>query len=253
LNSPFGVAVDIHGNIFIADTGDNRIREVIAASGNIVAYAYKGTPTFGPSTGPALSASYNTPHYVAVDPRDNLYVSGSDFDYVVERIDAGNHSVIPVAGVAGDPKFYGWLGDGGLATLARVNNAGIAVDGGGHLYIADDSNNRVREVLLTSSATPSVSSLTFAAQNVNTTSPAQAFTLTNGGMDDLLISSNSVVGPFKLKSTNCPSNSVAPGTKCTFNITFTPTAVGPVSGSITINDNALGSPSQTVTLNGTGQ
>jgi hypothetical protein len=253
LNSPFGVALDTHGNIFIADTGDNRIREVVAATGNIVAYAYKGTSGFGPSSGPALGASYNTPHYVALDPRGNVYVSGSDFDYVVERIDAVNRSVIPIAGVASNPKFYGWLGDGGLSTLASINNAGVAVDGGGHLYIADDANNRVREVLLTPSATPSVASLTFAAQNVGTTSPPQAFTLMNGGSDDLFITGNSVAGPFKLKSTTCASNIVAPGSKCTFNITFTPVAVGTVSGSITIHDNAFGSPSQSVTLNGTGQ
>jgi sugar lactone lactonase YvrE len=253
LNSPFGVAVDSHGNIFIADTGDNRIREVLAATNNIIAYAYKGTSGFGPSAGAALAASYNTPHYVALDPRGNLYVSGSDFDYVVERISAVNRTVMPVAGVATNPKFYGWLGDGGLATLANINNAGIVVDGAGHLYIADDSNNRVREVLLTPSATPSVSSLTFAAQKVGTTSPPQSFTLTNGGSDDLFITGNLVSGPFKLKSITCASNNVAPGSKCTFNITFAPTAVGPVSGSITINDNAFGSPSQSVALNGTGQ
>jgi len=253
LNAPFGVAVDGSGNIFIADTGDNRIRKVTAATGIIAAYAYKGTSGFGPSTGPALSASYNTPHYVALDPRGNLYVSESDFDYVVERVDAVNHSVIPVAGVSTNPKVYGWLGDGGLATLASINNAGVIVDGSGHLYIADDSNNRVREVLLTPSATPSVSSLTFGPQTVGTTSANQSFKLTNGGLDDLFITNKVVSGPFLLRGTTCPSNIVAPGAACTFNIAFKPTAVGPVGGSITISDNAFGSPSQSVTLNGTGQ
>jgi sugar lactone lactonase YvrE len=253
LNSPFGVAVDGSGNIFIADTGDNRIREVLVATGNIVAYAYKGTSTFGPYIGPALKASYNTPHYLAIDPRGNLYVSESDFYYVVERINVVNHSLIPVAGVGSNPKVYGWSGDGGLATAASLNNAGVAIDGAGHLFIADDGNNRVREVLLTPAATPSVASLTFAPQTVGTTSPIQSYKLTNGGSDDLFITGNLMIGPFLLKSTSCAKNVVPPATSCTFNIAFKPTAVGPASGSFTVNDNAFGSPSQSVTLNGTGQ
>jgi sugar lactone lactonase YvrE len=254
LNSPFGVAVDGFGNIFIADTGDNRIRKV-DAGGTITAYAFNGKTNFAVG-GPALMEAYNTPHYLALDPRGNLYVSESDVYYVVDRISAANsqHTTIAVAAVATNPKFYGWSGDGGLSTLAAINNAGIAVDGSGHLYIADDGNNRVREVLMTPAATPSVASLTFPAQTVGTTSATQSFKLTNGGLDDLFISSHLVSGPFVLKSNTCSKNNVVPPSgACTFYIAFKPTAVGPVSGSITINDNAFGSPSQTVTLNGTGQ
>src|SRR5579863_918954 len=253
LNSPFGVAVDSHGNIFIADTADNRIREVVAATGNIVAYAFKGTPTFGPVNVPAGSCAYGTPHYLAVDPHGNLYVSGSDFYSVILRVDAVSQMVTPIAGPATDPKFYGFSGDGGLSTLADINNSGLAVDGGGHLYIADDGNNRVREVLLTPGALLSTGALTFPAQNVNTTSAAMTFTLTNTGLDDLYITGEPVTGPFHLRSTTCGKNVIGPNSKCTFGITFRPTTTGPATGSIIINDNAYGSPSQTVNLSGTGQ
>ena len=256
LNSPFGVAVDGAGDIFIADTGDNRIREVPATgtnAGNIVAYAYKGTSGFGPYIGPALSCSYNTPHYITIDPRGNLYVSGSDFDNIIERVDGVNQTLIVVAGVGTDPKFFGFSGDGGLATLASLNNSGVAVDGFGHLYVADDGNNRVREILLTPSATLSVNSLTFPTQAVHTVSASQSFELTNGGSDDLYISSTAISGPFKLKGTSCKNNVITPSNKCTFSIAFAPVATGSASGSFTINDNAYGSPSQTVTLSGTGQ
>ena len=254
LNSPFGVAVDAAGDIFIADTYDNRIREVLASSGNIVAYAYTGGAGFGPTKGPALSASYNTPHYIALDPHGNLYVSGSDFDSIVERIDAAYRTVMVVVGVATNPKFYGFSGDGGLATLASINNAGVAVDGSGHLYIADDGNNRIREVLLTPTATPSVTSLTFPLTTHRTTS-ALTFTLANNGSDDLYISGMTVgpTPPFRLRATTCKNNIVAPTGTCTITVTFTPSTATTYSGSITINDNAFGSPSQTVTLSGTGQ
>src|SRR4029077_16621146 len=122
----------------------------------------------------ALLASYNTPHYLAIDPRGNLYVSESDFDYVVERINIVNHSVVAVAGGGTNPKFYGWAGDGGLATLASLNNAGVAVPGSGPLYIAGDGNNSVREVLLTPGAKTSVTSLTFPSTPIHTSSAPQS-------------------------------------------------------------------------------
>lgn len=254
LNGPFGVAVDGSGNIFIADTGDNRIREVLAATGTIVGYAYTGASNFGPTGNvPALKTSFGTPHYIALDPHRNLYISGSDNFVVIERVDAVSHNLVAVAGIPSNPKFYGFFGDGGLALLSNINNAGITIDGSGHLYVADDGNNRVREILLTPAASLSVTTLNFAPQNVKTTSPPLSFVLTNGGSDDLHISSISLSGPFGLRNSTCSNKMVSPKATCIFYITFKPVVVGPVSGSITINDDAFGSPSQTVTLNGTGQ
>ena len=253
LNNPFSVAVDGSGNIFIADTGDNRIREVLAATGYIVPYAFSGGSFFGPTNVPALKSQYFTPHYITLDPHGNLYVAGSDIYYVIERVDAVSGYVVPVAGVPSDPKFYGLDGDGSLALGGHVNPAGLAIDGAGHLYIADNGNNRVREILLTPSAALSVTTLNFPAEPVGTTSPAENFVLANRGSDDLYITNIAVGGPFAVQTTTCANNIVPPGAACTFSITFTPIAVGPVGGSMTVSDNAFGSPSQTVTLNGTGQ
>jgi sugar lactone lactonase YvrE len=253
LNDPFGVAVDSSGNIYVADTGDNRIREVVLATGNIVSYAFSGGTFFGPTNVPALNSQYFTPHYVTVDPRGNVYVASSDIYYVPERIDAVSGYVVPIAAVASDPKFYGWDGDGGPALGAHVNPSGLAIDGAGHLFIADSGNNRVREILLTPAATLSFATLNFPATTVGTTSAPLNFTLTNGGSDDLYISNIAVGGPFALQTSTCSNNVVPPRAACTFSMTFTPTTSGPTSGSITLSDNAFGSPSQAVTLNGTGQ
>ncbi len=93
-------------------------------------------------------------------------------------------------------------------------------------------------------------SLTFASQDVNTSSAAQTVTLTNTGTATLAISNIAVSGDFS-QSNTCGS-SVLAGAKCTFSVTFTPTAAGTRAGSISISDNAPGSP-HTIVLSGTGE
>ena len=91
--------------------------------------------------------------------------------------------------------------------------------------------------------------LTFSSQNLNTTSAAQAITLTNSGTASLTI--NSIVASAEYAETNTCGSSVAAGGKCTISVTFTPTATGTQTGTIKVTDNASGSP-QTVSLTGTG-
>jgi hypothetical protein len=91
--------------------------------------------------------------------------------------------------------------------------------------------------------------LAFSNQNVNTTSAAQSVTITNSGTGALNITSIAASAPYS--QTNTCGASVAPGANCSINVTFTPTAVGSQPGTITVTDNATGSP-QTVNLTGTG-
>ena len=96
-------------------------------------------------------------------------------------------------------------------------------------------------------------SLTFAAQNVGTTSPAQMITLSNTGTAALNITNIGITGadPSDFTQTNtCPA-SLAVGTSCTISVTFTPAATGTRTASVSITDNALRSP-QFVLLTGTG-
>jgi hypothetical protein len=101
-------------------------------------------------------------------------------------------------------------------------------------------------------ATPAVSlsptSLTFASQTVGTTSAAQTVTLTNSGAGALSISGIAASGNFA-ETTACPS-SLPAGASCTISVTFTPTAAGALTGSLTFTDNAAASP-QKVSLSGT--
>jgi len=96
----------------------------------------------------------------------------------------------------------------------------------------------------------SPTSLTFASQAVGTTSAAQTMTLTNTGTAALNVTS--IAASAQYAQTNTCGSSVAAGANCTISVTFTPTATGSRPGTITITDNATGSP-QTVSLAGTGQ
>jgi len=98
-------------------------------------------------------------------------------------------------------------------------------------------------------ASLSASSLPFSTQLVNTTSPPKGFILNNYGTVTLNITSVDATSNFG-ESDNCGS-SLASGASCIINVTFTPSASGSLNGTLSITDNALGSP-QTVTLSGTG-
>jgi hypothetical protein len=98
-------------------------------------------------------------------------------------------------------------------------------------------------------AVPSPTSLTFSSQQVGTTSGSQLVTLSNGGSTTLNISSIVASGDFAL-STTCGST-LAAGSNCNINVTFSPTLTGTRTGSVTITDDAGDSP-QSVSLSGTG-
>jgi len=141
LNAPQAVAVDAAGNVYIADTQNARIVKVTPA-GSASTVAGNGTPGYGGDGGAATSAQIYTPTGLAVDTKGNLYIA----DYQNHRI----RMVTPggtISTVAGNGN-QGYGGDGGPAANALLNYpAGVAVDSGGNLYIADWGNYVIRKVL----------------------------------------------------------------------------------------------------------
>ena len=133
LNEPYGVAVDSAGNLYIADSGNSRIRMV--ANGVITTVAGKGTPSYSGDNGMATSAGLYSPYGVAVDSAGNLYIADTLND-VIREVSNG-----VIATVAGGGSL---LGSGGAATSAQLTGPdGVAVDSAGHLYIADSGNARI--------------------------------------------------------------------------------------------------------------
>ena len=141
LRSPWGVALDSSGNLYIADASNYRVRKV-DTSGNISTVAGTGSSGSSGDGGAATAATLNFPTGVALDGSGNLYIADS-FNHRIRRVDATTGNISTVAGTGS----FGDSGDGGAATAATLNRPyGVALDGSGNLYIADTDNHRVRRV-----------------------------------------------------------------------------------------------------------
>ena len=140
LDRPVGVAVDAVGNVYVADAGNHRIRQVNPV-GTITTFAGTGDRGYAGDSGPASRARLDRPVGVAVDAVGNVYVA-----------DTANHRVRKID-VTGTIKTFagtgteGHSGDGGSATSARIHNpTGVAVDISDSVLIADLDNHRIRRV-----------------------------------------------------------------------------------------------------------
>ena len=140
LTSPYGVAVDGAGNLYIADVSNHRIRKV-DSTGTITTIAGTGELGFSGDGGPAVEAELYNPRGVAVDGAGNLYIAESGNERI-RKVDSTG-TITTIAGTG----ERGFSGDGGPAVEAELYNPyGVAVDGAGNLYIADYSNHRIRKV-----------------------------------------------------------------------------------------------------------
>ncbi len=151
LNDPTGVAT-WGGAIFIADSGNNVVREVtrdpVSGAYVIATFAGTGDPGYSGAGGQATSAPLQDPQCVAVDAENNVYVADT-LNYRVEKITVAG--IISTVAGTGDPSYSGDKGPATSAALdfatGRLSGGGcLAVDSKGDLFVADALNNRVREV-----------------------------------------------------------------------------------------------------------
>jgi sugar lactone lactonase YvrE len=149
LGQPEGIFVDGSGNIFIADTGNSVIREVVASTGNIQTVAGNGTACANPTTGCgdgtlATSAKLNDPYGVFVDSQGNIFIADTD-DAVIREVVASSGNIQTVAGNLANGA--GYSGDSGPAAGAQLDEPqGVFVDASGNIFIADTLNSVIRVV-----------------------------------------------------------------------------------------------------------
>lgn len=140
LNSPENVAIDPAGNVYIADTLNQRIRMVDISTGTITTVAGDGGQAAPKNNVSPTATPLNDPYDVAFDRQGNMYIADSG-NNVIEEISNGVFNIIVGSGVAGH------TGDGGPALQAKLHDpTGVAVDAVGNIYIADTQNSAVRKV-----------------------------------------------------------------------------------------------------------
>lgn len=173
-NSPQGIAVDTSGNLYVADSYNNRIRKLVpqASSWTVSTIAGSGLRSQFFSTGgnppvyqdgPALEVQFYNPGGVAVDAKGNVYIADTG-DNVIRVLGAGTGKVTTIAGDAnygyvipgkpgknGFPGYTGyatWSGnrDGSNLATAFCSPQGIRLDSAGNLYVADNCNNAIRQL-----------------------------------------------------------------------------------------------------------
>ncbi|HEX8817215.1 MAG TPA: hypothetical protein VF753_17100 [Terriglobales bacterium] len=159
LNFPGGVYVDASGDVFIADTQDSVIREIVAATGDIQTIAGNATSGYSGDAGPATAAELSGPYGVALDGSGNVYIADTGNSAV--RVVNTGAAAVTIAGVTIQPGYIATVagngtacadpsagcGDTGPATSAELNfPTAISLDAAGDVYIADTFNNAIREV-----------------------------------------------------------------------------------------------------------
>lgn len=140
LNNPLGVTADGRGNVYIADTSNNKVLKV-DGSGVLTTVAGTGVRGFSGDGGPGNKAMLSKPYAVAIDASGNVVIADSG-NHRVRRVDsAGRITTIAGTGVPG------FTGDGGRPARTRLfMPTGVAIDRDGNLFIADLGNHRVRRI-----------------------------------------------------------------------------------------------------------
>jgi len=260
LNTPYGVAVDSTGNLYIADQYNQRIRKVstngiittVAGSGALEIDVYgRGYVRggFSGDGGSATNAQLNTPLDVTVDNIGNLYIS-EYYNHRIRKIDT-NGIISTFAGSgAVNASYGGFSGDGGPATSAQLNIPwGVSFDSNGNFYIADMINARIRKVAFVTTTriiNISLSNLAFGDVIVNRTKQL-TLTIKNTGNSTLTVNSIDYPSGFS----GSWSGTIDAGGSQNVTVTFSPTTVQAYTGTVTVNsDKTAGL--NTVAISGNG-
>ena len=145
LNNPTGVAVNSKGFVFVADTGNHRIRMIEPTTGKLVTVVGNGEALDDGDWGLAVNASLNRPTAIIFDKHDNLFIADTG-NHKIRFVDSKTGRILTLTGTG----EAGYSGDNsGRPSDAQFNEpTGLALDRLGRLYIADTNNNRIRRITI---------------------------------------------------------------------------------------------------------
>src|SRR5438105_3935529 len=168
---PYGIAVDIAGNVYVADTQNDTIRKITPAG--VVTTLAGAVGVTGDADGTGSAALFNAPSGIAVDSAGNLYVADT-YNFTIRKITSAG-VVTTLAGTAGTAGSA----DGTGSTAQFYYPYGLTADGAGNVYVADTDNNTIRKVTSTGVVT-TLAGLAGTFGSANGTGSAARFTYPYG-------------------------------------------------------------------------
>jgi sugar lactone lactonase YvrE len=252
LNFPYAVGYDLSGNMYIPDSGNNRIRMVSASTGKIETVAGSRAQGFAGDNGPATDARLYAPSGVAFDAAGNLLIADTQ-NNLIRKVNAITGIITTVAGNGSGR--YG--GDGANAESAQLYGPySVFADALGDLFIADYFDNRVREI----SSGAAALSFTPATQ-VGSVSAPQSQLIENDGnaaLDFASISADANTLVDAAASTCSVSSGLGADTTCAVAVEFAPSEAGnAVTGKVVVTETpgnatlSIGATGQALALNST--
>jgi sugar lactone lactonase YvrE len=220
-SGPTGLAIDSQNNIYIADTGDNEIRKIVASTNLMATVAGTGVAGSGNSTGLATGAQVNAPTGVAIDGAGNLYI-GDTGNQAVRLVPSGSGYISTIVGTIGSAG----TGTGSAGSVLLTNPRSVAVLNSGNVGVLDSGNNRL--VLDNRGGV----NYNFGRTNIGFSSPTLTIQETEIGpaaatIGSPLLTASGSSSYFTVTgsgTTACSTGTLTVGESCTFSAYFTPTA-----------------------------
>lgn len=252
-SNPTGLQVDAARNIYVADTGDNLVRRIIASTGTVVAVAGTGQAGASGNGGAATGAQLNGPTGLAVDAAGDVYIA--DTGNAVIRLVNASGIINTAVGTLGAPGT-GIL-PGSAFAVQLQNPAGVVSNGAGTLVVLDSGNNRAF------SDTRGSVTYNFGRTNLGFSSPTLQIQETSTGSATATLGSTLFTPapalPFSLAGTTsggCSSNqTLTPGASCLLLASFTPSAtqLGNFNSKfVEASTNTINTPAPFISLSGVG-
>jgi sugar lactone lactonase YvrE len=261
LSSPAGLATDSAGNLYIADSGNNRIRKITASTGVITTVAGNGTAGYTGDGGQATAAELSGPLALSLDAAGNLYITDSG-NNVVRKVDSATNTIYTIAGGGKTTLTAAGQTQGATGTIF-ARPSGVAIDPLGSLLVSSSANSQIFKIA------PAAGAIIFPQQTLvnspDTADDPEKFYLSNDGTQPFSISvPSSGTNPalptgFSIDNASAcqallpgaTALTLAAGSTCAYGVDFTPATTGTVTGTLTVTDTAPGG-TQTMALSGTG-
>lgn len=252
-NGPTGLTSDANGNVYVADTGDNKIRMISEGANLVTSVAGNGQSVFTGDGGSAISASLNAPMDIKLDAAGDLYIADTG-NAAVRLVSASSGNISTLLGIGGNAGIAG--GSGSASQLQLSSPSGLAFTAAGNLFVNDTGNNRSIEDNRNDAL------LAFGNSNVNIDTLEQTATITDIGNQALVFSMSPFytatgnISDFQIDtsaSTACADAGITnAGAGCTLAASFDPSATASFTAMLITPSNAINQATAGISLTGNG-